>query len=390
MISRFQPSLGLGEIFAALRPGGDSVSQFESAFAAKFGCAEGIAFNYGRTALCAFLEAVGLKNRQVVVPAYTCSVVAHAVVLSGNVPHFIDCDLNDYNADLSQLEAAINEQTGAVVATHLFGYALDQDRLREIIERAERRLNRKIWVIQDCAHSFGATWKGRMVTMDGDAALFGLNISKTLTTVFGGMLLTNSAEIAAKLRSWRATRTQPAPTTATGYKFAYLLGASIAFRSPWFRLLYWLQHRTNLLKGLTDAYHLDEQVAFPPDAHQRMAALQARIGLVQLERYDRLIAQRARQAHRWDARLAREEPGWIRPPLRDGSTYSHYVVRVPDRRLAVEKWARQGYELGELIQYSVAALPAYRNCPGSNHCPNALHASQFTVNFPVTGAIPYI
>ena len=120
-------------------------------------------------------------------PAYTCSVVAHAVVASGNRPRFVDIALPDYNMDLDCVEAALSERTGAVIATHLFGYPLDVSRLQEIVSAAEARFGTRIAIIQDCAHSFEARFDGRSVSRAGDVAFYGLNISKIMTSIFGGM-----------------------------------------------------------------------------------------------------------------------------------------------------------------------------------------------------------
>ncbi len=165
--------------------------EFEQAFARRFNVRYAIAYPYGRSALWALLKALDIQDAEIIQPAYTCVVVAHATLLSGNRPRFVDVSLHDYNMNLDQVEAAINERTRPILATHLFGYPLDIDRLDEIVRRAEARYGHKIWVIQDCAHSFGGEWQGKPVVKAGDAALFGLNISKMITSIFGGMLATD-------------------------------------------------------------------------------------------------------------------------------------------------------------------------------------------------------
>jgi dTDP-4-amino-4,6-dideoxygalactose transaminase len=186
MIPRLKPAFDTAEIGAALRGGSAAdVAQFERAFAGKFEAAEAIAFPYGRTALKALLHTLELKDAEVIAPSYTCVVVQHATVLSGNVPVFVDNTMNDYNMDLDRLAAAITPHTGMILATHLFGFPLDLDRFDAIVRDAEQRFGRKIWVVQDCAHAFGARWRGRLVAGAGDAALFGLNISKLISSGAG-------------------------------------------------------------------------------------------------------------------------------------------------------------------------------------------------------------
>ena len=186
MIPRLKPYLSKDELVATLDRQTETVTRFEEAFARAFEAGDAIAFPYGRSALWAFFNACNIVNAEIIMPAYTCVVVAHAIVLSRNIPRFVDITLFDYNSNLDQLEAAMNERTRAVVATHLFGYPLDVDQLNAIVRNAEARYGQKIWIIQDCAHSFGARWQGKLVCNEGDAALFGLNISKTITSIFGG------------------------------------------------------------------------------------------------------------------------------------------------------------------------------------------------------------
>lgn len=383
MIPRLKPAFDGAELAAAMRSGSaDDVPAFERAFAAKFEMADAVAFPYGRTALKALLQALELKDAEVIAPSYTCVVVQHATLLSGNVPVFVDNTMTDYNMDLDQLGAAITPRTGAIVATHLFGFPLDLDRFRAIVADAEQRFGRKIWVIQDCAHAFGARWKGRLVCKEGDAALFGLNISKLLSSIFGGMLTFGDPALAGKVRAWRDANLIPGTTAKSAMRLAYLLATYPAFNSAAYGLVHVLQYRTPVLDRLTRAYHLDEEVRFPPDANEQMLPIEARVGQAQLSKHDWIVERRRALAARYGAGLA-GVPGWTLPPLVDGATYSHYPVRVPDRQAAVDHFAARGVHLGEVVEYSVAHLRAYAGYAAGRPLPNSLHCSTHMVNLPI-------
>jgi dTDP-4-amino-4,6-dideoxygalactose transaminase len=383
MIPRLKPAFGGSEIAAALRSGsaGD-VPAFEAAFAHQFEAAEAVAFPYGRTALKGLLHALELKDAEIIAPSYTCVVVQHAVLLSGNVPVFVDNTMTDYNMDLDRLAAAITPRTAMIVATHLFGFPLDLDRLRAIVSSAEQRLGRKIWVVQDCAHAFGARWQGRLVCNEGDTALFGLNVSKVLSSIFGGMLTFTDRALAARVRAWRDLNLTPASAIKSVRRLAYLAALYPAFQQLPYGLVHFLQYRTTLLDRLTKAYHLDEAVRFPPDAGEQMLPIEARVGLAQLRKYDWMIGRRRSLAARYDAGL-KGVPGWVMPPLVDGATYSHYPVRVPDRQAAVDHFARHGVHLGEVVEYSVAHLGAYTRYASGAEFPNSLYCSRHMVNLPI-------
>jgi perosamine synthetase len=379
VIPRFKPYLGSDE-FAALVDGRGDVRAFETAFAQTFEAPEAVAFSYGRSALWALFKMLGIENAEVVLPAYTCVVAAHAVMLSGNTCRFVDATLDDYNMDLDQVEASITSRTAAIIPTSLFGYPVDLDRLDTIVKTAERRHGHRIVVLQDCAHAFGARWRGRLVCSAGDAALFGLGISKLITSIFGGMITTHDRELATRLRAWRDSHCSQPGLTKALLRRLYLLAVYPAFSDACFGLIRWLQDETPFLDRLAKAYHLDDQIRFPPDANDAMLGVEARVGLAQLEKYPEVVRRRVACAKYYDREL-RGTPAWQLPPIVDGATYSHYVVRVPDRAAAVAAFRRRGIQLGEIIEYSVPHMKSYGPADAREY-PNSWLASRHLINLP--------
>ena len=126
MIPRLKPTLGWGELAALFTPAQTGeIERFEQSFAKLMGQNHAIAFPYGRTGLLLLLEAFNLKEQEVICPAYTCVVVPHAIVTSGNEPVFVDSQEEDFNMNLDLVPQAITEKTGAIVATSIFGYPVD-------------------------------------------------------------------------------------------------------------------------------------------------------------------------------------------------------------------------------------------------------------------------
>jgi len=382
MIPRFKPYLDREELLAVLCRQEGAITRFEEAFACMFEARYAIAFPYGRSALWAFLKALGIEGAEVVMPAYTCVVVAHAIVLSQNIPRFVDITLHDYNMDLDQVEAAISERTRAIIATHLFGYPLNVNRLSEIVHAAEARLGHKVWVVQDCAHAFGARWQGRLVCNEGDVALFGLNISKMITSVFGGMITTNDPTLYGKLRTFRDEHFVQPGLLKRARRFLYLLAVYPAFNEHIYGLVNWLQEETPLLDYLSKAYHRDSRIHFPPDYLDRMIEFEAKVGLAQLCKYPEIVYRRQENARYYDQNL-QGLPELESPPLVEGATYSHYVVRVPDRQSMLRALQRRGIQLGELIEYSVPHMSVYQRYVGEWPFANSFACSQRTVNLPV-------
>lgn len=382
MIPRFKPWLGWPELSALFKSNKGAVEKFEQEFAKSFQAVDAVAFPYGRSAQLAFFKTMGIEDAEVIMPAYTCSVVAHAVTLSGNTPRFIDIDLYDYNMNLDEAEAAINANTKAIIATHTFGYPQDLDRLEAMVQRAEQRFGHKVWLMQDCCHAFGAEWQGRMIGTSGDVAVYAFNISKIMTSIFGGTLTFQDQALADKVRAWRDAHYKKASWMKALQRRLYLLAVYVAFNEKIYGLTWWIQEKTPLLNRLTKAYHLDDKIHFPPDYLDKMLEVEAAVGLEQLKKYPKIIEHRGERAKNYDQNLPRRD-SWVFPPIVDGATYSHYVVRVPERKPVIDEWVSRGIQLGELIQYSIPLLPEYAGNQPSQ-CDNSELASLRTINFPVS------
>lgn len=382
MIPRLKPTFDQREINAFLFHPRNTVAMFEKTFAEKFNCADAVVFPYGRSALWAFFKSQGIEEKQIIQPAYTCSVVAHATILSGNVPVFIDSSLDDYNMQLEKLECAITPDTWAVIPTHLYGYPLDVHMLKKIVQQAQKRYGHKIWIIQDCAHSFGANFKGEPVINAGDCALFGLGISKVISSIFGGMLTFQDKTLARQVRTYRDVHFKCPSWFKTMKRLAYLLALFPAFYDGFYGMVYWLQEKTAVLNKLTKAYHLDEQIHFPPDAMERLLPAEAAVGLVQLGKYDFIIRRRREIAAYYHEHL-KVPAEWVLPPLVDGATYSHFAIRVPERELTIQKLAQKGVQAGRVIEYSVPHLNAYLFYTNGVEFPNAELCSRSMINLPI-------
>ena len=155
----------------------------------------------------------------------------------------------------------------------------------------------------------------------------------------------------------------------------------IAFNKRIYGFIWWLQDKTPFLDKLTKAYHLDDEIHFPPDYLDRMLDVEASVGQVQLGKYSEIVHQRRKKAKWYDRNLERRS-GWFFPPIVEGATYSHYVVRVPKRNAVVREYKKRGVQLGELIDYSIPDISCYKD--DSSKCPLSSEASRQTINFSVS------
>lgn len=374
MIPRFKPSFGWEELKAFFLHDPSAVDRFEHEFAHTFHSSYALSFGYGRSALYALLNAMEIKDAEIIMGAYTCVAVSHAVVLSGNVPKFTDAD-ETFNMDLDEVEAKIQNKTKAIIVSNTFGYPVDADRVKAMAKAHH------LLLVQDCAHCFGATWNGKMVCAEGDAAIFGLNISKQISSVFGGMLTTNNYEIYQKVKAWRDLNCRR-PSFAEYIKtLAYFFASYVAFHPLIFRLVSYFDYVGEHKLGQMTKYYKENIIDFPSDAFRTLLPVEARIGIAQLKKYSSTMRCRREIAQFYNDHL-KDVPGILLPPLIDGATYSHYVVRVPNRKTVMNKLQSMGMQAGFLIEYSIPELSAYASYADKEY-PNAHTYARLALNLPL-------
>lgn len=374
MIPRLRPPFGLADLAGAwrtARPG--ATAAFEQAFAARFGFEHGLFFPMGRGALYALLTALEWTGREVVMPAYTCVAVPHAVVVSGNRPRFVDAPADHFNVRPDDLERALGSGTAMVLPTPVFGYPLDD---AACLEACRRRAPGAL-VVFDLAHGFGCQTGGPGL-LQADGAIFGLGIGKLMSTLNGGMLLLRDAGLAAAVRRVRAARFRPAGPAVPLARLAYGAATWTAFRNPLLGLVDQLERRTGLLRPFTEHFYGKGGPELVPEAFLLPAELQAALGLAQLARYDALVEARRATAHAYEEHLGRR--GIPIYPAAPGATYSQFPLLVPDRSAAVAGLLGRGIQPGVLIDYACPDLPGYEPYHGT--CPNASRLAARMINLP--------
>ena len=197
-----KPAIGEEEIRSVvetLRSGwlttGSKVKTFEEDFASYVGSSHAVAVNSGTAALHLALEAVGIKSGdEVIVPTMTFTATAEVVLYLGARPVLVDCRTDDLNIDVDRLEAAISNNTKAIIPVHIAGRPCAMDQILAIAQRHGLR------VIEDAAHALPASHQGRKVGVIGDITCFSFYATKTITTGEGGMATTDNPEWAKRMR----------------------------------------------------------------------------------------------------------------------------------------------------------------------------------------------
>ena len=176
--------------------GGSYATRFEISFAEYIGVQHCVGVANGTDAIEIALLALGIKSGdEVIVPANTFFATAEAVINMGAKAVFVDCEPNFYNIDTAKIEEKITPKTKAIIPVHLYGLPAEMDGVMEIAKKHGLK------VIEDCAQSHGANYKGRRTGTFGDAGTFSFYPGKNLGA-YGdaGAVVTNSKETADTAR----------------------------------------------------------------------------------------------------------------------------------------------------------------------------------------------
>jgi len=206
MIPISEPTLGseeLDNVVKCVKSGwissqGAFVKQFEQEFADYIGVKYGVATSNGTAALHLALVALGIgKGDEIIVPTLTFIATANAVVYTGAKPVFVDSNPDYWCINPELIEEKVTGKTKAIMPVHLYGHPCDMEAIKRIADK------HNLYIVEDAAEAHGARYKGKMVGSFGDIGCFSFYANKIITTGEGGMCLTDSEELANKMRILR-------------------------------------------------------------------------------------------------------------------------------------------------------------------------------------------
>jgi len=155
-------------------------------------------------ALYAILRCLGLQpGDEVIIPGFTCVVVVNGIIYLGARPVYADIDPFSYNINVRTVESLITSKTRAIIAQNTFGLSPDLDSLLSLAEK------RGLYLIEDCAHGLGGSYKDRPAGTVAHASFFSTQCSKPLTTGLGGIAYIRDSDLAKKLSDFHNKIPEP-------------------------------------------------------------------------------------------------------------------------------------------------------------------------------------
>lgn len=296
MIPVARPYIGTEEeqsVLDVLRSGwvtqGPRVAEFETRFSAYIGCDYSVAVSSCTTALHLALLVAGVgPGDEVICPSLSFIATANSIAYTGATPVFGDIDLATYNLDPARVEEVITPRTKAILVVHQIGLPAEMNALLAVASK------HGLAVIEDAACAIGSEYDGHLIGKPlGTMACFSFHPRKVLTTGEGGMITTNDAKLAERLRRLR--------------QHAMSL-SDVA--------------RHNATHIVTETY---DEVGY----NFRMTDMQAAIGMVQLGRLDEFLQRRRHLAARYTNAL--QQLSWLQTPTVPTNcrpNYQSYMVRL--------------------------------------------------------------
>ena len=173
---------------------GKMVQAFEQTFAESVGERYAAGVSSGTAALHLVLLAMGIgAEDEVIIPSYVCAALLNAVHYVAAKPVLADIDPDTGNIDPMDAKKRITRRTRAIIVPHMFGLAADLDRLTAL----------GVPIIEDCAQAVGGTYAGKPVGTFGQAAIFSFYATKVMTTGEGGMVVSDSKKLMARVNDLR-------------------------------------------------------------------------------------------------------------------------------------------------------------------------------------------
>ncbi|OGZ26838.1 MAG: hypothetical protein A2365_01415 [Candidatus Nealsonbacteria bacterium RIFOXYB1_FULL_40_15] len=359
--------------------GGKDVLLLENRFREYLKAKHAISFNSGRSALMAILKNLGLREGdEILSQAFTCNASVNPVIWLKLKPVYVDCS-DDFNMDTEDLKRKITPKSKVLIIQHTFGNPAEMDELLEIAEA------NNLIIIEDCAHSLGSEYKGKKTGTFGKASFFSFSRDKVISSVYGGMAVTNDDNLAERIRKENVS------FPGLGWIFqqllhpvllSYLILPVYNFVDLGKAFLVFSQ----ALHILSKAVHWKEKRGERPSYFpKKLPNVLAKLALNQLEKLDKFNNHRKKIADYYEDFL--KESSFVLPEISSSAkpVFLRYAVKHKKaHEIIYEAWNKHNILIGDWYTSPIApedtSLEKMQYVSGS--CPNAERLSKITLNLP--------
>lgn len=323
---------------------GPKITELEKRLCELTGAKYAVVCSNGTAALHIACLSAGVGNGdEVITTPITFAASANCALYCGAKPVFADIDPETYNIDPASVSDHMSDATRAVVAVDFTGQAVELDELIEICRKQSEKTGKKVYLIEDGAHSIGTTYKGKGVGSIADMTTFSFHPVKTVTGGEGGAVLTNSKELYDRLLLFRAHGITRVP---------------------------------ELMEHTPDGPWYYEQVAL--STNYRMTDIQAALIISQLDKLKMFSDRRKQIVARYNEAFSEMTEIVVQKEIPESDTTRHlYILRIRPEKLRIDRAGFFAAMGAENICCNVHYIPVYYH-PYYEHlgykrglCPNA-------------------
>lgn len=358
----------------------------EEEFENYLGVRHAVSFNSGRSSLMAILNSLGLnRGDEILLQVFTCNAVPNPILWTrlrqgfggqaGLKPIFVDCDEKTFNIDIEDLKRKITEKSRVVMVQHTFGKPAEMDETLEICQK------NNLILIEDCAHSLGAEYKERKVGTFGKAAFFSFSRDKVISSVYGGMVVTNDDVLAQKLREYQEKIGCPSyfwifQQLLHPVLMNWLILPTYKIFGKYLLILFqWLQI-------LSKAVHWKEKIGMRPSYFpKRLPNALAILALKQFKKIEKFNKHRKEIADFYREQLRDTS---FELPLEHEQIYLRFTVKHPKAREIIQKAWQKNLLIGDWYTSPIAPYDTKLDKMGyiMGSCPKAEKLAKETLNLP--------
>ena len=360
---------------------GQDCARLERTFEARYDVPNALCMPKARVAIHMAIKAYVKPGKSVILSPYTISDVINMVIAAGAIPVFADLVGNTCNIGIETISPLVDENTGAVMVTHLHGLACDMAPIEALCR------DRGLALIEDAAQALGAKDNNRPVGTIGDAGIFSFGMYKNINSFFGGLLICDDNNIAESIRRQRDLF----PWQETPYYLRKVIGGLITDVATWPPIFRTITYRIFQFGYLKNIALLNQQVTIDAAPEQkrhladsyfrRMTPLQARLVLKQLDGLTKQIEKRIAHAALYRGGLSDIDELGL-PPYRTnhGHTYRYFPILAPNRDDLLRYLMQRGRDIGAQHLKNCADLACFKEF--ARDCPNARRTAASVVLLP--------
>lgn len=315
--------------------GGKQVKELESLIRGYFKSKYAVSVNSATAGLHVALGACGIgPGDEVIVPPYTMSASATAILMLNAIPVFADIEEDTFCIDPKSIKKMITPRTKAIVVVHLFGNPANMEEIMKIAK------SHGLYVIEDCAQAPGAVYRGKLVGTIGDVGVFSLNQHKTITCGEGGFAITDNEKLSLRMQL--------------------------------------IRNHGEVIVGDLGVEDIDDMIGY----NYRMTELEAAVSIGQFKRLDFLNRHRIKLAEYLTGKLSKFN-GLILPKTRKGCKHVFFVypIRFNEKIFGISRTAlvkalnAEGIPFGAGYVKPIYLEPVYQNKigHGKKGCPFSCH-----------------